>query len=408
VSKSRVVAAMSGGVDSCVAAALLKEQGYDVVGITMQLWNHGESGDARFDSCCSLTDVHDARVAADKLGIPHYVVNYEREFKSGVVDYFAAEYAQGRTPNPCVMCNSKLKFDHLMERALALGADWVATGHYARVVHHAEAPNQPLKPSELYVGRDPTKDQSYFLFDMRPENLRRAMFPLGELTKVEVRAIATRLGLHTAAKHESQEICFVTGGRYSDFLEKHYPEMTTDRGGEIVDRAGTVLGRHDGIHLFTVGQRKGLGALGHAPKYVASIDAATNRVTVDDLANLAVAGFAVAKVNWLVPTTNITSRVLQVMVRYRAKTVACRVVPQADGSWQVLLDAKARWVTPGQAAVFYDQDQVIGGGFITNDKFEEFGRPADAGSARASTAQAPQSSGLRQPLARTPEDLRAP
>ena len=377
---------MSGGVDSCVTAALLKEQGYDVVGITMQLWNHGADGDQRFDSCCSLTDVHDARLAAHSLGIPHYVVNYEKEFKAGVVDYFAAEYAAGRTPNPCVMCNSKLKFDHLVDRARALGAEGVATGHYARVRHYDDG-----RPSELFTGLDPAKDQSYFLFDMRPENLRRAMFPLGDLTKADVRRIAAGLGLHTAEKHESQEICFVSGRRYTDFLEQHYPETVRGRGGDIVDRDGTVLGRHEGIHLFTVGQRKGLGALGPEPRYVAEIDAETNRVVVDSLENLAVRQFSVVGANWLVPAAEITpDRVLNVMVRYRAKTVPCRVVPDdsgVPGRWQVLLAERARWVTPGQAAVFYDQERVIGGGFIAN------------------TDHAPR---LRAAVGQSPADLHAP
>lgn len=386
--RTRVVVAMSGGVDSCVAAALMQRQGFEVIGITMQLWNHAGSSKERFDSCCSLTDVHDARAAAHALGIPHYVVNYEREFKAGVVDYFASEYAQGRTPNPCVLCNSKLKFDHLVDRALALGAEWVATGHYARIEHHADG-----QASVLRTGLDPAKDQSYFLFDMRPENLRRALFPLGGLTKPEVRAIAAELGLHTATKHESQEICFVSGGRYTDFLAEHYPEVTTDKAGDIVDRAGKVLGRHDGIHLFTVGQRKGLGALGPEPLYVAAIDAESRRVTVDTLENLAVEAFTVQGANWLVPTADLgPDRVLQVMVRYRAKTVPCRIIPKPNSEnreWQVLLAEKARWVTPGQAAVFYEQDRVIGGGFIANANAET---TRSDGAAVTATAQ------LRQPL----------
>lgn len=369
MAKTRIVAAMSGGVDSCVAAALLLEQGYEVIGITMQLWNHASGeGEERFDSCCSLTDVHDARLAAHTLGIPHYVVNYEKEFRKGVVDYFASEYAAGRTPNPCVMCNSKLKFDHLAERARALGAEWVATGHYARVVHHDDG-----RPSELYTGVDPKKDQSYFLFDVRPDYLKGAVFPLGGMTKAQVREIAAGMGIHTATKHESQEICFVTNGRYSDFLEKHYPETFTGGGlgGEIVDRAGRVLGMHDGIHKFTVGQRKGLGNLAvgpsGAPKYVAGIDAQTNRVIVDDMENLSVPSFDAAAVNWLVDESEIgPDRILSVMVRYRAKTVPCRVVKRSEGRWQVLLAEKARWVTPGQAAVFYDGERVLGGGFIAS------------------------------------------
>jgi tRNA-specific 2-thiouridylase len=373
---ARVVVAMSGGVDSSVAAALLKEAGHEVIGITMQLWDHSKAapssaskkeateGEAprRFDSCCSLSDVNDARMVAHALGIPHYVVNYEREFRTGVVDYFASEYAKGRTPNPCVMCNSQLKFDHLVDRAEALGATWVATGHYARVVHRDDG------PSELFTGLDSGKDQSYFLFDVRPSYLRRALFPLGGMTKSEVRAAAERFGLHTAQKHESQEICFVSGKRYTDFLETHYEADFSDKSGEIVDPEGNVLGRHGGIHHYTVGQRKGIGGLipGSAPKYVTAIDAKTGRVVVDDLDKLAVAGFTVERVNWQVPVGSVAEagRALTVMVRYRAKPVPCRVVELGDGAWQVVLAAPARWVTPGQAAVFYDGDRVIGGGFI--------------------------------------------
>ena len=356
---SRIVVAMSGGVDSCVTAALLQKQGYEVIGITMQLWNHGNDGDERFDSCCSLSDVHDARKSAHKLGIPHYVVNYEKEFKKGVVDYFASEYAAGRTPNPCVMCNSKLKFDHLVERAKALGSDWVATGHYAQLVHHDDG------SIELLKGQDPNKDQSYFLFDMKQEYLASALFPLGGLTKPEVRAMGAAMGMHTHDKHESQEIFFVTGNRYTDFLDKHYPEVT-QKSGLLVDLKGNVLGKHEGIHLFTVGQRKGLGHLGNTePLYVKDIDADTNTVTVGDMESLSVVDFCVASINWLVPEAAITEdRLMQVMVRYRAKSVACKVRKAVDGSYDVLLEQKARWVTPGQAAVFYDGDRVLGGGFI--------------------------------------------
>lgn len=396
---ARVVVAMSGGVDSCVAAAMLKDQGHEIIGITMQLWNHGNEGDARFDSCCSLTDVHDARMAAHALGIPHYVVNYEREFKSGVVDYFAAEYAAGRTPNPCVLCNSKLKFDHLVERALALGADWVATGHYARLNHKDDG------SIELLTGVDANKDQSYFLFDVRPDYLKRAMFPLGHLTKAEVRKIAAGMGLHTAEKHESQEICFVTGRRYSDFLEQHYPKMFASKVGEIVDREGRVVGTHDGIYKFTVGQRKGLGNLvspidGDAtPKYVAALDVEKNQVIIDDLENLSVGGLEVAFVNWLVPEAELTpDRTMSIMVRYRAKTVPCRVEALGDRLWRVLLSDKARWVTPGQAAVFYDGERVLGGGFIART----IETRADANRSH------PEARGVRAPVGGSSADLRTP
>jgi len=365
--KQRVVAAMSGGVDSCVAAALLLEQGYEVIGITMQLWNHGQEGNERFGSCCSLSDVHDARIAAHRFGIPHYVVNYEKEFKKGVVDYFASEYDAGRTPNPCVMCNSKLKFDHLADRAHALGADMVATGHFARVKHFEDG-----RPSQLFKGTDPKKDQSYFLFDVKPEYLKKAIFPLGEMTKPEVRKIAAGMGIHTAEKHESQEICFVSGRRYTEFLDKHYPEVTVHKG-DIVDRDGNVLGQHDGIHMFTVGQRKGLGNIPTIePKYVAAIDAKTNRVIIDDMENLAVAAFEVGSTNWFDSEEDLPEdRVLSVMVRYRAPVVSCRVKKVGERKWMVMLAEKARWITPGQAAVFYDGDRVVGGGFIATPEFAE-------------------------------------
>ena len=366
MSKPRVVVAMSGGVDSCVAAAMMLEQGFDVVGITMQLWNHGteedQNGTGRFDSCCSLSDVHDARRVAHRLGIPHYVVNYEDEFKRGVVDYFAAEYAAGRTPNPCVMCNSKLKFDHLLDRAAALGADKVATGHYARLVESADG------TLELHRGLDDRKDQSYFLFDVKKEDLGKALFPLGDLTKAEVRRRAADLGMHTADKKESQEICFVSKGRYSDFLEQHYQEDFTGKGGQVVDTSGRVLGRHDGIHNFTVGQRKGLGHLGNTePLYVSKIDAEKRQITVGSMTDLATGSFTVRGVNWLLDTegeANFEQQILEVMVRYRARLVPCRVEFLGDQTVRVYLGSPARWVTPGQAAVFYQEDKLLGGGFI--------------------------------------------
>jgi len=350
---------MSGGVDSCVAAALLKEQGYDVVGITMQLWNHANEGEERFDSCCSLTDVHDARLAAHQIGIPHYMVNYEREFRQGVVDYFAEEYASGRTPNPCVMCNSKLKFDHLIDRADALGAELVATGHYARIERRGD-------DMVLRRGDDPKKDQSYFLFNLKPRVLSRIMFPLADLTKEEVRAIAERHGIHTAKKHESQEICFVSGKRYTDFLEEHYPQ-TTGKPGDIVDTQGQVLGHHDGIHMFTVGQRKGIGVFGPKPLYVKAIDAETGRVTVCEFHELAVGTFPLEHMNWLgedAAAIAASGDGVDIVIRYRSKPIPARITQMENDRALVQLATPAPWVTPGQAAVIYQGDRVLGGGFI--------------------------------------------
>lgn len=365
MSKSRVVVAMSGGVDSSVAACLLKEQGYDVVGISMQLYDHGESGEERFDSCCSLTDMHDARVVAHKMGFPHFIVNYEEEFRDGVIDYFADEYSKGRTPNPCVMCNSKLKFDHLLAKAEKLGANWVATGHYALIEHEEN------KPSKLYRAHDLQKDQSYFLFGVKQEFLKKALFPLAGMDKSEVRELARKYGLgeRTSEKKESQEICFVTSKRYTDFLEKEYPNKIHGKG-EIVDRNGVVLGHHDGIYQFTVGQRKGLGINTQTPKYVKYLDAEKNRVVVDDLSALAADKVKLVGMNWLVDPDSMEGRDVKVVARYHARPIASSVKILNDHECEVEMFESARWISPGQAAVLYDGDQVLGGGFIAAPKYD--------------------------------------
>ncbi len=358
MSGSRVVVAMSGGVDSSVTAAMLKDRGYDVVGISMQLYDHGEKGEKRFDSCCSLTDLHDARKVAHRIGIPHYIVNYEKEFRDGVIDYFAEEYAQGRTPNPCVMCNSKLKFDHLLEKATALDAEWVATGHFAQVVHFADG-----RPSQLFRGSDPKKDQSYFLFSVHRDFLKRALFPLADLTKEEVREYARKLNLHTSEKKESQEICFVTSKRYTDFLEQEYPERMQGPG-DIVDRDGNVLGRHLGIYKYTVGQRRGLDIGSEIPKYVYAIRPEKNQVVVGDLDELATDQLRITNVNWLEDPEIACGMDLQVVTRYHARPIPVDIEVDGPNSALIRMGERAKWVSPGQAAVLYSGNRVLGGGFI--------------------------------------------
>ena len=352
-----IAVAMSGGVDSSVVAALLRREGRNIAGLTMQLWNHAGDGTERFDSCCSLTDVHDARQAAHRLGIPHYVVNYEREFKSGVVDYFAAEYAAGRTPNPCVMCNSKLKFDHLVDRAHALGADWVATGHFARVVHHGDG-----RPSELYTGRDDKKDQSYFLFHHTQATLPRSLFPLAHLTKMEVRQLGAELGLHLAEKLESQEICFVTQDRYDAFLEAEGRDPGVGEG-DIRHLDGRWLGRHRGYWRHTVGQRRGLGVAYSEPLYVVRTDPANNIVWVGGETDLFARDLVARDLNW-VQGTPTSPLACEARIRSRSPEAEALVIPLPDGGARVSFVEPQRAIAPGQAVVFYRDGEVLGGGWI--------------------------------------------
>jgi tRNA-uridine 2-sulfurtransferase len=286
--RERVLLGMSGGVDSSVAAALLLEQGYEVVGVTMKVYEGPER--ARAGRCCSLTDVNDARAVAQKLGIPYYVVDFVEPFRERVIEDFVAEYARGRTPVPCVQCNREIKFGTLLEKADRIRADYVATGHYARLeVRRGRR--------RLLRGRDGTKDQSYFLFGLSQAQLDRTLFPIGDLTKAEVRERATELGLHLADKPESQEICFVPDGDYAAFLERHRPGIA--RAGPVVDPSGRQLGEHRGIVGYTVGQRRGLGIAAAAPLYVLSLDAASNTVVVGPAEDLAAGALVAAGVNWL-------------------------------------------------------------------------------------------------------------
>ena len=355
----RIVVAMSGGVDSSVAASLLAEQGHDVIGLSMQLYPSAGSGQAtreeRFGSCCTLDDLHDARRVAAAQGFPHYIVNFERQFSDTVIANFVNEYTSGRTPIPCSHCNSDLKFSTLLDRARGLGADNLATGHYARV--------EPTPEGRFLLKRsvDPDKDQSYFLFSLTQDQLAGAVFPVGALTKPEVRAEARRLGLTVADKADSQEICFVPDGDYASFVESR---AGTVRGGAIVNQQGERLATHAGVHRFTVGQRKGLGIAAQIPLYVLKIDADSGDVTVGPRAALDRTQFTVSSVNWIAHDSPAAWIPASAQIRHRHRPAAGRVRAIDDGRAEFEFDEPQPAVTPGQAAVFYDGDIVIGGGWI--------------------------------------------
>ncbi len=365
----KIAVAMSGGVDSSAAAALLKTQGHELVGFTMQLWNQrrgisvDENGDPLPSRCCSLDDVYDARRVAEQLGFPFYVLNLEREFERDVVQPFVTSYLSGETPIPCVACNSRLKFASLDRLATSLGCDKVATGHYARVEHDPAADRY-----RLFRGRNYQKDQSYFLWELTQEQLSHAMFPLGEMSKPEVRDLARGSDLDVAEKKESQEICFVPDGDYSGFLDRYL--NAEDRSadipapGDLVDSQGEIVGRHDGIHRFTVGQRRGIGIAAERPLYVLSIDAPGNKVVVGEAEELLSAEFTAAGVNWIAFNEPIDSVGAAVRVRYRHEAAAATLTPLPNGRVRVVFDEPQRAITPGQATVFYNGDEVVGGGWI--------------------------------------------
>jgi tRNA-specific 2-thiouridylase len=352
----RVVVGMSGGVDSSVAAWLLKEQGWEVIGITMKLWPQDCMTRAE-DKCCGPQAIADARGVAHALGIPHYVIDEAVPFERLVIDYFADEYKAGRTPNPCVMCNEKLKFGNLWDKATALGASFIATGHYAIAEHPSpESQGAPI----LRKGLDPKKDQSYFLFSLRGEQLARALFPLGSLTKEEIRGIARKLGLKVADKEDSQEICFVPGKDYKAFLK--------DRGetfhpGGFYDMQGSYLGPHEGIELFTIGQRKGLPGGAGTPRYVIDIDAESGRVILGGEEDLLCEEFTVNRTNWHDEPPS-TPRKILVKVRHGHTGDLAEITTGPNDTAVIRPLEPLRAVTPGQAAVFYDGDRVIGGGWI--------------------------------------------
>jgi tRNA-uridine 2-sulfurtransferase len=361
---------MSGGVDSSATAALLIEQGYDVIGITLKLWPQDCVNRAE-DKCCGPQAVTDARAVCHKLDIPYYLIDEAAEFQKHVIQYFADEYKAGRTPNPCVMCNQNLKFGRLIDRADQLGADFIATGHFARIEFspdpngRADLPVSPAGSAGRYLlkrGRDLRKDQSYFLFSLRQDQLARAIFPLGEKTKSDTREVARHCNLKTADKEESMEICFVPDNNYGGFLQS--ANLVQKHRGEIADVHGHVLGHHDGIEFYTIGQRKGLGITTPKPVYVVELDVENNRVVVGDDSALDRDEFIADRCNWhpfdkLAGPVEVTAK-----IRYNHPGTPATVTPLENNSVRVKLHTSQRAITPGQAAVFYQDDLVVGGGWI--------------------------------------------
>ena len=365
----RVIVAMSGGVDSSVAACLLHAHGYDVIGVTMRLWD-AEEDDVSPDhqGCCSIQDIEDARRVCQTLGVPHYVVDARREFREHVIAYFVSEYERGRTPHPCIACNDRIKFDFLMQRAAMMDADFVATGHYARIERDDDDGAWTLRQ-----GVDASKDQSYVLFGLGQQQLGRVLLPVGSHTKAAIREIAQQAGLHLADKADSQEICFIPGGDYRQFMRRE----SAPEPGEIVDAAGRVVGAHQGIEFYTVGQRRGVGVPPSALNlpdgdkvFVTAVDPETRRITVGGSGDLLRHGVRVGSVRYIAGSPPRNASRIAARIRYNGRPAPA--VLHCNGDDAVLwFDEPQRAVTPGQAAVFYDGDRVLGGGYIEG--------PADAG-----------------------------
>jgi tRNA-uridine 2-sulfurtransferase len=350
----RVIVAMSGGVDSAVAAGLLARRGYEVVGVTMRLWTK-DDGQGRLHQkrCCGVEDIDDARAAADVIGIPHYVLNLEEEFGRRVVDYFVDEYARGRTPNPCLACNEHVKFRALLDRAIALDADYLATGHYARVEPDGDV-------FHLRRALDEAKDQSYVLYTLKQRELSRLLFPVGDYEKTEVRAVALEMGVPLYDKPDSAEICFVPDGDYRTFLA----ERLEQRPGPILDASGAVVGQHEGVAGFTIGQRKGIGAFG-TKRFVTAIDPQRDLITIGDERDLMACALEAEDASWVAGEPSVSEFEAEVKVRYKSPPVPGIVSLSADGGFRFDFSTPQRAVTPGQAAVVYKGDRVIGGGVIS-------------------------------------------
>lgn len=353
--KKRVVLGMSGGVDSAVAAYLLREQGYEVIGVTMQVWQDDEGFKEREGGCCSLSAVDDARMVADELEIPFYVMNFKEVFREKVIDYFMEAYMEGRTPNPCIACNKYIKFEELLQRAEALGADYVATGHYARI--YEKDGRMVLEKAE-----DDTKDQTYALYNLTQEQLRKTLMPCGAYRKTEIREIARKMDMVVHNKKDSQEICFIDDNNHGRYIYEKKPEMKVE--GNFVDEKGAVLGRHKGIAYYTIGQRKGLGIALGRPVFVSRIDTTTHEIVLSDESTLFKDTLLAKEVN-LIALEALTAPIrAAAKIRYSAKPAPCTIHPLDDGGVKVVFDEKQRAITKGQAVVFYDGGLVLGGGTI--------------------------------------------
>ena len=362
----RVVVAMSGGVDSSVTAALLKEEGYEVIGVTMQVWPSNRSADEveRFGGCCGLEAVKDARGVASRLDIPHYVLNFRDVFRRRVIADFCEEYKQGRTPNPCIRCNQHIKFDVLLNRAKQLDAAFVATGHYARIEHNRVSGRYLLKK-----GVDPSKDQSYVLYVMTQDQLKHTLMPLGEYTKEKTRETAQELGLPVATKPESQEICFIPDDNYGKFLQEYVPEAA--RPGPILDKRGNILGRHRGILFYTIGQRKGLGISAKEPLYVVAIHREKNAIIVGSEGDVYADELVVSGANWVAIEQLAEPMEVKAKIRYRHREAEATITPMEKGNVYVKFREPQRAITPGQAVVFYKGDVLVGGGTILKTAIQQ-------------------------------------
>ena len=365
----RAVVAMSGGVDSSVAAALLARDGYEVIGVTMRLFNAPNEQVARLNkSCCSIEDVEDARSVCRKIGAKHYFLNFEEEFQKHVIDYFVAEYERGRTPHPCLACNDRLKFEFLIKRSELMDADVVATGHYARI-------RQTNGKYELLAGVDPLKDQSYVLYTLGQEQLAKLALPIGDYSKVEIREVARELGLAIADKPDSQDICFIPDGDYNRFIE---PRLKRKAPGDIVDAEGNVIGAHDGVHGFTIGQRKRIPIFNSTPRpmYVTDIDADSGTVTVGPSENLMKTKLYASGVNWVAGSAPTNAVSVEARIRYNGKNTPATVSGLSNGA-EIEFERPVRAITPGQAVVFYQDEVVLGGGLIETSLPED-GEPLNS------------------------------